>query len=107
MAELKPCPFCGGKGKVSFKDKYWGGWNGRGDHQKSYSVQVICNKCHSRGKPITTGWLMNPHPYLTTYCGRYNETDLRIQSVKDATEMFKPYVERAIEAWNRRAEDGK
>lgn len=31
MAKLKPCPFCGGEGRVYFKDKYWGGWNGKGD----------------------------------------------------------------------------
>ena len=105
--ELKPCPFCGGKGRVSFKDKYWGGWNGRGDHQKAYGVQIICNKCHSRGKPITTDWLKNPNPYLTIYSGRYTEADLENPVIKNATEMFKPYVEQAIEAWNRRAEDGK
>lgn len=31
MAEIKPCPFCGGKGKVSFKDNAYGGHNGLGD----------------------------------------------------------------------------
>ena len=92
MAELKPCPFCGGKGRISFKDKYWGGWNGRGDHRKSYGVQVICKKCYSRGKPILTDWLINPNPYLTIYCGRYTETDLENPVIKNATEMFKPYV---------------
>ena len=107
MAELKPCPFCGGKGRISFKDKYWGGWNGKGDHRKAYSVQIICNKCHSRGKPITTDWLVNPNPYISIYSGRYAADDLQKPVIMKHTEMFRPYVEQATEAWNRRSEDGK
>ena len=61
--ELKPCPFCGGRGKVSFKDYKFIGKNYYGDKKISYRVQIICNKCKSRGKPIITGPLVNPHPY--------------------------------------------
>ena len=100
MDNLKPCPFCGGKGKLSFKDYAFGGWNGRSDVKKKYRVQVICNRCKSRGKPIITDWLINPDPYRTDYVvPGYPYMTLESQNA-----MFAPYVQRAIEAWNRRAE---
>ena len=89
MSELKPCPFCGGKARLRFKDYRFGGWNGMGDMKKRYRLQVMCNRCHSRGKPIVTDWLINPNPYAMFSMGQ--------------REMFAPYIERATEAWNRRA----
>ena len=63
MAELKPCPFCGGKAFLSEVLYYC-------EPGRCTTQFIECNECHA-----------------TTY--EYN------------TE------EEAIEAWNRRAEDGK
>ncbi len=102
MSELKPCPFCGGKARVSFKDYIFYGWNYI-THAKSkcYRVQVICNRCKSRGKPIITKPMENPLPYITEWTGRDSGSD----RAKAETERFRPYVENAIEAWNRRADN--
>ena len=102
MSELKPCPFCKGKAKVSFKDYRFIGYNLCEDRIVSYRVQVICNKCESRGKPVITEGLINPNPYLSKWGNQYYENYEKSQA---ATDMFAPYVERAIEAWNRRATD--
>lgn len=96
--EIKPCPFCGGKGKVSFKDYRFGGYNGKSDVRRKYRVQVICNKCRARGKPIITDWIVNYSPYQTVF---WNQRSRYV----DATNAYKPYVEGAIEAWNRRTDD--
>lgn len=100
--ELKPCPFCGGKAKVSFKDYRFIGWNCVTHAQmKRYRIQVICNKCKSRGQPIITDTLYNPLPYITIWGNQYCDSD----KPKEETEKFKPFVEKAIEAWNRRVND--
>lgn len=97
--ELKPCPFCGGKGKVSFKDYRFGGYNGKSDIRRKYRVQVICNKCRARGKPIITDWIVNYTPYQSIF---WNQNSRHTE----AADAYKPYVEGAIEAWNRRTDDG-
>ena len=83
MAELKPCPFCGGtKLKVDSKK----GSNFRvvnGKVEEFHVVTVRCNRCHTRG-PTTSVYLA---------WGQYDAAKV----MNDA----------AIEAWNRRAEDGK
>lgn len=61
MAELKPCPFCGGKPFVSARLPYFG---------ETLTVAVVCEDCNAASKH------------------KVNEKD-------------------AIEAWNRRVEDGK
>ena len=99
MNELKPCPFCGGKGKVSFKDHRFVGYNALGNKKVIYKVQVICNKCHSRGKPIITDGLINPMPYSSEWGNNYWEHSMWC---KNQTLLFKPFVEKAIEAWNGR-----
>ena len=85
--KLKTCPFCGWKARIHFKNYKFSRWREEGQRKLKYRVQVICNKCHSRGKPIVTDWLINASPYC----------------VKDE-ERFKPYVEEAINAWNKRVE---
>ena len=96
---LRNCHFCNGNAKVSFKDYAFYGRNGLGDKKVKYRIQVICNRCRSRGKPIITDWLVNPNPYISKWgnCGDGTSPKGSVQ-----TEMFKPYVEQAIEAWNRR-----
>lgn len=102
MSELKPCPFCGGKARISFADVEFGGINYFCDRKVKYRFQVICNKCHSRGRPIKTDWLINCNPWLSNWTGRnYNLT----QIVEEQTEMVRPWAEKAIEEWNRRVGD--
>ena len=62
MAELKPCPFCGGRAFCR--------WTDEGMEKESYLFYVECDNCY-----ITTTYFYDK--------------------------------EKAIEAWNRRAEDGK
>lgn len=101
MSELKPCPFCGGKAKISWVDVDYGGQSGRGDRKNKYRFQVICNRCHSRGKPVKSDWLINCNPWSSRYTGRnYGES----QHVDEQTDMIKPYVDAAISAWNDRKE---
>lgn len=102
MADLKPCPFCGGKGKVSFKNYRFIGQNDFGDKKIKYRVQVICNRCRARGKPIITDALINPNPYMTEW-GIYGAPTTE-RMLKQQT-VFEPYVSKAIEAWNRRNGD--
>lgn len=99
--ELKPCPFCGGNGKISFKDYKFAGFNGRSDRKMKYRLQVICNKCRSRGKPIVTDWLINPSPYITIWGNNYYDND----RCNSETEKFRLYADEAVKAWNRRAND--
>ena len=93
-----PCPHCKGNGKVSFKDHLFLGKNFRGDKKIIYRVQIICNKCRSRGKPIFTEPLINPNPYITKWGNHYAETE----ACKKETEKFLPYVSSAVESWNTR-----
>lgn len=99
--EVKLCPFCGGKAKISFKDYKFGGKNYFGDRKVKYRVQVICNKCKSRGKPIITDWMINPYPYSTIWGNSYGDTE----RCNKWTKEFEPYVDKAIIAWNNRKKD--
>lgn len=96
---LKPCPFCGGNAKLSFKDYRFCWQNDRGDKKLQYRVQVICNRCRSRGKPIITEPLLNSSPYSTTY---YMGEDHEYYGKNNET--FEPYFRAAAEAWNTRTE---
>lgn len=93
------CPHCKGNGKVSFKDYRFVGQNFRGDKKLIYRVQVICNKCRSRGKPIFTKPLINPNPYLTKWGNSYSSWS---DVCKEETEKFLSYVEAAVSEWNTR-----
>lgn len=102
QTELKPCPFCGGKAKVSFRDYRFCGYSDRVDRKICYRVQVICNKCRSRGRPIITDPLLNPNPYISKWGNSYSPDST---NCREQTELFEPYVNKAIEAWNRRVGD--
>lgn len=107
MEKLKPCPFCGGEAKLSFKDVEFYGMNCYGDKKIKYRVQVICNKCHSRGKPVKTDWLINPRPWNSLWANCKSRHNPATDIVIKQTEMVRPWVERAIEAWNRRADNDR
>jgi len=106
MMELKPCPFCGGKARLSFKDCAFYGQNVKGDKKLKYRFQVICNKCHSRGKPIVTDWLINPKPYASMWSGRFEKGRKHAYApsefVLEMTETLRPWAEKAIDEWNKR-----
>lgn len=93
------CPHCSGKGKVSFKDYRFVGQNCFGDKKIVYRVQVICNKCRSRGKPVFTDPLVNPNPYITKWGNCYHAES---NVCEEETKRFLPYVLDAISAWNTR-----
>ena len=97
--ELLPCAHCKGKGKVSFKDYRFIGKNFKGDRKIVYRVQIICNKCRSRGKPIFTEPLINPNPYITKWGNCYADTDV----CNSETNKFSSYVKAAISAGNAHA----
>lgn len=94
-----PCPHCGGNGKVSFKDSRFIGQNIRGDKKLVYRIQVICNKCRSRGKPVFTEPLINPNPYITKWGNCYHAES---EVCKEETKRILPYVLEAISGWNTR-----
>lgn len=96
---LKLCPFCGGKANVSFKQYAFKGQNDFGDKKLKYRVQVICNRCKSRGKPVITDWLINPNPWMSAWG---NQGEATTPKMIAQTEAFKPYVEKATKAWNER-----
>lgn len=98
--ELLPCPHCKGKGKVSFKDHRFVGQNFKGDKRIVYRIQVICNKCRSRGKPIFTQPLINPNPYITKWGNCYYQES---EVCNEKTKRFYIYVKDAIREWNTRA----
>ena len=65
MAELKPCPFCGGSARISADTEAK-----RDSMGRLWAFTAVCDRCCA-----SSGLTFTP--------------------------------ERAIEAWNRRAEDGK
>lgn len=94
MSELKPCPFCGGKAKLSAKDHLFGGYNGIGQSRREYLIRAICNKCKARGKPIATGWVNCMYSHRNSaFTSEQDKDTIKIAEAK------------AVEAWNRRHSD--
>lgn len=107
MAELKPCPFCGGKVKINARQSKFIGENIFGNKKLEWTVYIKCNKCHSRGKPIKTEPIkLYDETAGNIHSGSFYSTEFWLGSgrgLMSATLNFEPYVEQAIEAWNRRA----
>ena len=82
--KLKPCPFCGGNGRLSYRQMRFIGQNYMGDKKIRMGVQVICNRCKARG-PLFTGVVINP--------------SVRVEQEMDATFIW--MIENAKKAWNR------
>ena len=90
MADLKPCPFCGGtKLKVDRKSRL-AGWNGLDMRVEMHTYSVRCNTCHARGG--TAGGRVIYTPWT------------RCAPPPDWATTDKALEEKAIEAWNRRAD---
>lgn len=78
--ELKPCPFCGGT-DIQYSIKTTGGY------KRQYHASMFCNTCHCYGARIL---YQVPNKDYSRYL------------VENDTELH----EKAIEAWNRRVEEG-
>lgn len=92
MFELKSCPFCGGtKLKIERKSRL-ARWNGLDMRVEMHTYSVRCNTCHARGgtaggRVIYTPWTRCAQP------PDWATTDKALEA-------------KAIEAWNRRADNG-
>lgn len=87
--ELKSCPFCGSDSvKISKCDIGFIGQYDDGRKKLKYRVNVRCNKCHAKGKPITTTVI-------------YGERGFHRQ------EAFQIAEQQAMIAWNTRCCQGK
>ena len=82
MAELKPCPFCGGA-KMDVSQKVVARDHGT---KVQYRVAVYCKSCNTYGPRV-----------LTEKIKVYSEQRVDFEKARES----------AIEAWNRRAGDGK
>lgn len=88
--ELKPCPFCGGTTlKIEGQCKTTSYSKNRGLDE--FRCSVRCNKCHARGG-TASGYTRNAFYAL-------NEIGKELLKHPDQIK------EKAIEAWNRRAQD--
>lgn len=83
--ELKPCPFCGGKGHVSMREIRYLGRN-EGGKKIKMGIQVICGRCKARGSLVSAVLIF----------GVYDPSMVR---------YIKELKEKAVELWNRRAND--
>lgn len=76
MAELKPCPFCGGEAAIRYQDVYM-----------SKAVFAHCKVCKAR--------------IMERYEGKHIRQDGTYNSIS-----LEDAEKKAVEAWNRRAGDG-
>ena len=81
MEEIKPCPFCGGSAEITFKIPVYG----------VGGCEIKCTMCRAR---------VNDCKY-SEY--RFDE-ETRTFSTPTTYESISKCIERAIKAWNRRAE---
>lgn len=79
MTDIKPCPFCGNRAKVSTREMKFLGINAFGEKLLRMAVQVICNRCHARG-PVVTGVVIDPYTTGQAY--------------------MKEMAEKAVDKWN-------
>ena len=86
--ELRECPFCKSE-KLKVEGKNKNALSYEGLEHRTYAVR--CNKCHARGG-TASGYIRNAFYHLTERGKELMENEHQIRS-------------RAIEAWNRRAND--
>ena len=84
MSELKPCPFCGGKGHIKHKCLRFLGKNYIGMVKERRSCYVQCGACKARGGPFVMT--------VVKLYGKMSEHDRQFME------------EFAAEIWNRRSE---
>ena len=88
MAELKPCPFCGGHARLNYRQTKYYGQNCFGAKKIKFTGYIVCNKCLSRGKPVSV-------------------ISDRVNCRGWSDELKEKMFPLAAEAWNRRANDIK
>lgn len=84
MSELKPCPFCGGKASVMDNANEEVSYGAFGYGTRGYPTwyRCYCTECGAAGEPV------------------------RIEKGGENNTFYEKYTkEKAIEAWNRRAND--
>ena len=85
------------------------GQNALGNKKLSWKIYVKCNKCHARGRPVTTEPIkLYGGQFPMDGLGSFYQTEYFLGSGRGlmaATLTFEPYAQKAIEAWNRRAND--
>ena len=108
MRDIAPCPFCGGKGKVIARYSKFYGENLLGNNKLlGWTLYIKCNKCHSRGKPISTEPIKLYADNSYRMIGSFYQTRYWAngEGLEEANQTFAPYIEKAIEAWNTRWND--
>lgn len=119
MSELKPCPFCGWnksrlisrtelrKSDCEEKASEWVPDTGFGGGYE-VSVDMLdfrhafyarCNKCGARGPLVKTPW----HERTAEEADDWSRGD-KYWGFEQESDWAKPYRDKAIEGWNRRAE---
>lgn len=84
----KPCPFCGSTSiSVAHREERFIGQNNAGIKKIKMAAYCICNKCHSRSKPVV-------------YIGYTRYADY----IKDYRHVYSCGDE-AVEEWNRRVSE--
>ena len=87
--DLLPCPFCGGKAKISIRSMHTKEYRfSEKKYAKKFSAQVICNKCHGRGKPVRF------------YSGKWGEF-WNVPYLEQKADI-EPWEQLAADYWNRR-----
>lgn len=104
MDELKPCPFCGSE-SVYLDAKSKGiRFNGLDMRVERCTYSVRCNKCHARGGTaggkIILNWDYNANPFTGEPLDDRGLFELPAWATTSGE-----LREKAIEAWNRRAEN--
>lgn len=107
--ELLPCPFCGGKAKLSgrFVSDMW--WDDV--RRDRYRFQVICNRCHARGG-VAGGLVVGARrddrgiedPFYVY--GEVLQAELEAEDKPEWATTREELKKQAVELWNRRAEHG-
>lgn len=99
--DLKPCPFCDGEAVLIDEPVR----SGYGEYEQTHTHRyVTCAKCHARGPAFVIKHLVE----MTTHTVsdfRYNPV-LRAKVENEYDAYVKQTAELAVEAWNRRAENG-
>ena len=90
--ELKPCPFCGNeKLKLDRKSKFVG-YNGLDMRVEQHTYSVRCNVCHARGGAVGGKVMFGSSIFGKDISPSWATTDVELK-------------EKAIVAWNRRADN--
>lgn len=82
--DLKPCPFCGGKARISHREYRYKGINGYGVKLIKTAFYGMCNKCKATGSKIFE--------------------DIHYWNGNTGEEIEKASI-KAAKAWNRRADN--